>query len=223
MRTGAEELEGERGVALLVEAFVVEDVGGAEDGGVAARSGREDDQAGEACARVAGDGGGFLRRVAGAAHVRGAGPPGGGEFARRGEGTDGLVRFGADAGGQPGCGSRPGGDQQGASRGVGSRFLQPELLGAGQEVGAGDQECGVGSGRCGGLVEGGGDGDGYAACLEEFSHGPAALGVRGAGVELSVVRAGAYGSERDAGDDEDEDDRQDASGAGPDLTGGGCG
>ena len=35
MRAGAEELEGEGGVALLVEAVVVEEVGGAEEDGVA--------------------------------------------------------------------------------------------------------------------------------------------------------------------------------------------
>ena len=43
---GAEELEGERGVALLVEAVVVEDVGGAEDDGVAVPGGRRDAQQG---------------------------------------------------------------------------------------------------------------------------------------------------------------------------------
>ena len=44
MRAGAEELEGEGGVALLVEAVVVEDVGGAEEDGVAAAPGGEPDR-----------------------------------------------------------------------------------------------------------------------------------------------------------------------------------
>jgi hypothetical protein len=37
---GTEQLEGERGVALLVETVVVEDVGGSDDAGMRSRVGR---------------------------------------------------------------------------------------------------------------------------------------------------------------------------------------
>lgn len=70
MRAGAEELEGERGVALLVEAVVEEDVGRTDDDGVAALGCRRDAyEGGQALAGVALVGVDLEGRVADAAGV----------------------------------------------------------------------------------------------------------------------------------------------------------
>ena len=82
MGAGAEELEGERGVAVLVEAVVEEDVGRAEEDGVAAAvagGGRDAQQGGEALAGVALVGGEVGGGVADAAQVGGARAAGGGQ------------------------------------------------------------------------------------------------------------------------------------------------
>lgn len=156
MGAGAEELEGERGVALLVEGVVVEDVGGAEHDGVAVSGGRRDaHQGGQALAGVALVVAGLCDGVADAAGVGGARALGrrqgavGGE--RRVE-AGGGVRD--DAGGQPFHGPAAGGDEEGAAVGVGGRGAQLALLTMRQEVGYGDQERGVGAGSGAGLRRG---------------------------------------------------------------------
>src|SRR2546427_7826758 len=102
MGAGAEELEGERGVALLVEAVVEEDVGRAEDDGVAVSGGlRNAQEGGQALAAVALVGAEACGGVADAACVRGARAAGGGQLAvggERGVEAGGGVR--GDAGGK---------------------------------------------------------------------------------------------------------------------------
>ncbi|BFO22089.1 hypothetical protein SHKM778_84770 [Streptomyces sp. KM77-8] len=100
MGAGAEELEGERGVAVLVEAVVEEDVGGAEEDGVAvAGGGRYAQQGGEAFAGVALVGVEMGGGVADAARVGGARAAGGGQGAVGGEGgVEAGGRVGGDAG-----------------------------------------------------------------------------------------------------------------------------
>lgn len=68
MGAGAEELKGERGIAVLGELVVVQDVRGAEQDCVAV-GGRESQQRGEAVVDVAGVGTGHVGGVAGASGV----------------------------------------------------------------------------------------------------------------------------------------------------------
>src|SRR2546421_12452030 len=102
MGAGAEELEGERGVALLAEPFVEEDVGSAEDDGVAVSGGLWNAQeGGQALAAVALVGAEARGGVADAARVCGARAAGGGQLAvgpeRRVEAGGGIR---GDAGGK---------------------------------------------------------------------------------------------------------------------------
>src|SRR5690606_1131957 len=155
MGAGAEELEGERGVALLGELVVEEDVRGAEEDGVAvAGGGRDAQQGGEALAGVA-----LVGRDVG-----------------------GGVAEAADVGAAREAfhGGAAGGDQHGPAAGVGGGVVQPGLLGRGQQVGDGDQERGVGTGRGGGVLQGGDHAGVHAAVGEEFGDGPAAVRVGGA-------------------------------------------
>src|SRR5690606_15828057 len=149
MGAGAEELEGERGVALLGELVVEEDVRGAEEDGVAvAGGGRDAQQGGEALAGVALVGRDVGGGVAEAADVGAARAAGGGQGAVGGErGVEAGCRGGGDAGREAFHGGAAGGDQHGPAAGVGGGVVQPGLLGRGQQVGDGDQERGVGTGR----------------------------------------------------------------------------
>lgn len=82
MGAGTEQLEGERGVALLVETVVVEDVWGSDDDGVAVPGGCGDaQQGGEAVAGVADIGAAGAGAVADAAGVGAARAAGGGQVA----------------------------------------------------------------------------------------------------------------------------------------------
>lgn len=92
MGARAEELQGERGVALIVEAVVEEDVWRAEHDGVAgAGFVRDADQGGEAVARVALVGADVDGGVADAARVGLAGAQGGGQGAVGGSAESRLV------------------------------------------------------------------------------------------------------------------------------------
>lgn len=151
MGAGTEQLESERGVALLVEAVVVEDVGGAEYDGVAVPFERRDaQQGGQAVAGVAGVGIGRGRRVADAAGVGGASSLGGGQGAAgRERGVVARRGVGGDPGGEAVDGRDAGCDEDSAASGGGERRVEPGLLAVGQQVGGGDQEGGVGAAwRC---------------------------------------------------------------------------
>lgn len=101
MGSGAEELEGERGVALLVEAVVEEDVGCAECDGVAVPGRvRDAQQGGQALAGVALVGVEMGGGVADAACVGGARALGGGQVAVGGERR---VEAGGGVGGDAGA------------------------------------------------------------------------------------------------------------------------
>lgn len=94
-------MEGERGVALFVEAFVEQDVGAAEEHCVALPRGvGEAQQGGQAGAGVALVGVGAGAGVADAAGVGGAGAAGGGQVAA---GVEGGVAAGGGVRGDPGA------------------------------------------------------------------------------------------------------------------------
>ncbi len=150
---GAEELEGERGVAVLVEVVVVEDVGGAEDDCVA-RGGSflgrlsgclgDAEQGGQATAGVAGVGFEVGAAVADAAGVGAARAAGGGQVAVGGQRrVDAERGVGGDAWGEPFDGGAARGDEDGTAAGALGRGAQLRLLAFGQEVGDGDQQGGV--------------------------------------------------------------------------------
>src|SRR5690606_302007 len=225
MGAGAEELEGERGVALLGELVVEEDVRGAEEDGVAvAGGGRDAQQGGEALAGVALVGRDVGGGVAEAADVGAARAAGGGQGAVGGEsGVEAGGRGGGDAGGEAFHGGAAGGDQHGPAAGVGGGVVQPGLLGRGQQVGDGDQERGVGTGRGGGVLQGGDHAGVHAAVGEEFGDGPAAVRVGGARVECAVAGVGADHGDHDGTHEQQHQREGDAARAGPHLAGGGRG
>src|ERR1044072_2578746 len=225
MGAGAEELEGGRGGALLVEGVVVEDVGGAEHDRVAVPGGRRDaHQGGQTLVGVSLVVAGDCHGVADGAGVGGARAParrrgaGGGE---RGVEAGGGVRD--DAGSQPFHGPAAGGGEGGAAVGVGGRGVQLALLAVRQEVGHGYQERRVGTGRCACFVEGGDDSSVDASGGEEFGDGAAAVGVGGARVEAAVAFGGADRRDRHGRDEKKHKGEHDASRAGPHLAGGGRG
>lgn len=214
----AEDLHGERGIALLGEVLVLQEGVGAEDDGVAA-AGRGQPQQGEVArgVGVALVGVPRGRRISAAAHFCGAGSAGGGQVAPGLEDVDGDGPRGADARGEPSDGGLAGGEEDDTAARPLHRVMHRVLLTLRQQVGHGDEDGGVGSGGGHGLVRGGDDRGGHTLVVEELSDGPAAGRVGRTGVECVMVLTGTHGGVQDAEDDQDEERHEQGARARPQL------
>ncbi len=101
--------------------------------------------------------------------------------------------------------------------------MQTGLLTSGQQVGDGDEEGRVRTGRGGCLVQGGDHAGVHAPVGEEFGDRAAAARVGGARVEFAVPGVGAEHGDGDGSREEHHEGERDTARAGPDLACGGRG